>query len=48
MEKHKKELPKKCIPPWSGNFFKIASAALSPFLYCLVSYDFCSNENKDK
>lgn len=25
-------------PPWLGNFFKILSAALMPFLYCFNSY----------
>lgn len=26
------------VSPWFGNFFRMVSAALSPFLYCLSSY----------
>ena len=29
------------VSPWFGNFFRMVSAALSPFLYCLSSYCVC-------
>ena len=38
--------PETNLPPWSGTFFSIWSAVLSPFFNCLVSYKLSSSLNR--